>query len=286
MRWEPWSSPSARSPEARNTFAVRSGPASFGRCRPRCLTSQPWCKRSTGLARPCASAACSRKLSVPGLPSTILCSCGATTRGGVWKRSAVDHLHSGTQFAVCSIRPHICRLAFTVICSGDVPVEYCGEEQAICSVGLLKPRPGVFLEAIQHIIVLCTTTEVRVVFGWTTRRAVAARACTPRMGMPSAVSVWWAGEPGRRQPQPLLHRHCSVVQGVMHPCYCSQAITCAHTSCRLCCWACAPPARAVAQQWERRGALRCSRCPCTQVRGSSQLMTRLTLVGGCLWCGV
>eukprot|EP00983_Pelagomonas_calceolata_P104584 1159045-Pelagomonas_calceolata.AAC.4 len=45
------------------------------------------------------------------------------------------------------------------LCSGDVPVEYCGEEQAICAVGLVRPRPGVFLEAIQHIIVLCTTTE-------------------------------------------------------------------------------------------------------------------------------
>jgi nuclear pore complex protein Nup155 len=39
-------------------------------------------------------------------------------------------------------------------------VEYCGEEQAICAVGLVKPKPGVFLEAIQHVIVLCTTTEV------------------------------------------------------------------------------------------------------------------------------
>ncbi|KAJ9533902.1 hypothetical protein QJQ45_026986, partial [Haematococcus lacustris] len=44
--------------------------------------------------------------------------------------------------------------------SGDVPVEYGGEEQAICAVGLARPRPGVFLAAIQHVIVLCTTTEV------------------------------------------------------------------------------------------------------------------------------
>jgi nuclear pore complex protein Nup155 len=46
-------------------------------------------------------------------------------------------------------------------CSGDVPVEYCGEEQAICCVGLAKPKPGVFLSAIQHVLVLATTVEVR-----------------------------------------------------------------------------------------------------------------------------
>lgn len=44
--------------------------------------------------------------------------------------------------------------------SDDIPVEYCGEEQAICTVGLVKPRSGVFLEAVQHLVVLCTTTEV------------------------------------------------------------------------------------------------------------------------------
>lgn len=45
----------------------------------------------------------------------------------------------------------------------DVPLEYSGEEQAICAVGLVRPRPGVFVEAIQHLLVLCTTTEVRTV---------------------------------------------------------------------------------------------------------------------------
>ena len=42
----------------------------------------------------------------------------------------------------------------------DVPIEYGGEEQAIVAVGLARPRPGVFVEAIQHLLVLCTTTEV------------------------------------------------------------------------------------------------------------------------------
>jgi len=60
--------------------------------------------------------------------------------------------------------------------SGDVPVEYCGEEQAICAVGLVRPRPGVFLEAIQHIIVLCTTTEIVLLGVCPTRRhALASR---------------------------------------------------------------------------------------------------------------
>ena len=42
-----------------------------------------------------------------------------------------------------------------------MPVEYSGEEQAIVAVGLARPRPGVFVEAIQHLLVLCTTTEAR-----------------------------------------------------------------------------------------------------------------------------
>ena len=41
-----------------------------------------------------------------------------------------------------------------------MPVEYAGEDQAICAVGLAKPRPGILLAAIQHLLVLCTTTEV------------------------------------------------------------------------------------------------------------------------------
>lgn len=43
----------------------------------------------------------------------------------------------------------------------DVPIEYSGEEQAIVAVALARPRPGVFVEAIQQLLVLCTTTEVR-----------------------------------------------------------------------------------------------------------------------------
>ncbi|KAL4425159.1 hypothetical protein ABPG77_008264 [Micractinium sp. CCAP 211/92] len=42
----------------------------------------------------------------------------------------------------------------------DVPIEYSGEEQAIVAVGLARPKPGVFVEAIQHVLVLCTTSEI------------------------------------------------------------------------------------------------------------------------------
>lgn len=42
---------------------------------------------------------------------------------------------------------------------GQCP-EYSGEEQAICAVGLAKSKPGVFVEAIQYLLVLATPVEV------------------------------------------------------------------------------------------------------------------------------
>lgn len=42
----------------------------------------------------------------------------------------------------------------------DVPIEYCGEEQSIVAVGLATPKPHVFVEAIHHLLVVCTTVEV------------------------------------------------------------------------------------------------------------------------------
>lgn len=42
---------------------------------------------------------------------------------------------------------------------GQCP-EYTGEEQVICAVGLAKSRPGVFVEAIQYLMVLATPVEV------------------------------------------------------------------------------------------------------------------------------
>ncbi|XP_020217854.1 uncharacterized protein LOC109801241 [Cajanus cajan] len=41
---------------------------------------------------------------------------------------------------------------------GQCP-EYSGEEQAICAVGLAKSKPGVFVEAMQYLLVLATPVE-------------------------------------------------------------------------------------------------------------------------------
>lgn len=46
-----------------------------------------------------------------------------------------------------------------MIRDGQCP-EYTGEEQVICAVGLAKSRPGVFVEAIQYLIILATPVEV------------------------------------------------------------------------------------------------------------------------------
>ena len=42
----------------------------------------------------------------------------------------------------------------------DVPVEYAGEEQAIVAVAVATPKPGVFLQSIERLIVVATTTEI------------------------------------------------------------------------------------------------------------------------------
>ena len=49
-----------------------------------------------------------------------------------------------------------------MLCRDGQCPEYSGEEQAICAVGLAKTRPGVFIQAIQHIIVLATPVEVSI----------------------------------------------------------------------------------------------------------------------------
>jgi nuclear pore complex protein Nup155 len=38
--------------------------------------------------------------------------------------------------------------------------EYCGDDQVICAVGLAKARPGVFVEAIQYLVVIANPVEV------------------------------------------------------------------------------------------------------------------------------
>ena len=45
-------------------------------------------------------------------------------------------------------------------CREGVPAVYNSEEQPICCVGLANPVSGMFLSAIQHLLVVCTTVEI------------------------------------------------------------------------------------------------------------------------------
>lgn len=36
------------------------------------------------------------------------------------------------------------------------------DEQAICAVGLAKAKPGIFVEAIQYLLILATPAEVSI----------------------------------------------------------------------------------------------------------------------------
>lgn len=75
----------------------------------------------------------------------------------------------GEGTALCGIFPEIRRAWASVDNSlflwrfdkwdGQCP-EYGGEEQVICAVGLAKSKPGVFVEAIQHLLVLATPVEL------------------------------------------------------------------------------------------------------------------------------
>ncbi|KAI4313702.1 hypothetical protein L6164_026659 [Bauhinia variegata] len=75
----------------------------------------------------------------------------------------------GEGTALCGIFPEIRRAWASVDNSlflwrfdkwdGHCP-EYSGEEQAICAVGLAKSKSGVFIEAIQYLLVLATPVEL------------------------------------------------------------------------------------------------------------------------------
>ncbi|KAK3027483.1 hypothetical protein RJ639_040284, partial [Escallonia herrerae] len=75
----------------------------------------------------------------------------------------------GEGTALCGIFPEIRRAWASVDNSiflwrfdkwdGQCP-EYSGEEQAICAVGLAKAKSGVFIEAIQYLLVLATPVEL------------------------------------------------------------------------------------------------------------------------------
>ncbi|GMJ13372.1 nucleoporin 155 [Hibiscus trionum] len=78
----------------------------------------------------------------------------------------------GEGTALCGIFPEIRRAWASVDNSlflwrfdkwdGQCP-EYNVEEQAICAVGLTKSRPGIFIEAIQYLLVLATPVELIIV---------------------------------------------------------------------------------------------------------------------------
>ena len=75
----------------------------------------------------------------------------------------------GQGTALCGVFPSIRRAWATVDNSlflwrfdkwdGQCP-EYNGEEQALCAVGLAKAKPGIFVEAIRHVLILATPVEV------------------------------------------------------------------------------------------------------------------------------
>lgn len=75
----------------------------------------------------------------------------------------------GEGTALCGIFPEIRRAWASVDNSlflwrfdkwdGQCP-EYSGEEQAICAIGLVKSKPGIFIEAIQYLLVLATPVEL------------------------------------------------------------------------------------------------------------------------------
>lgn len=53
-------------------------------------------------------------------------------------------------------RPIIIVLIFR---DGQCP-EYTCQDQVICAIGLVRSKPGVFIEAIQYLLVLATPLEV------------------------------------------------------------------------------------------------------------------------------
>lgn len=46
---------------------------------------------------------------------------------------------------------------------GQCP-EYSVNDQTICAVGLSKTKPGIFVEAIQYLLILATPVEVGIFF--------------------------------------------------------------------------------------------------------------------------
>lgn len=62
-------------------------------------------------------------------------------------------------FSLWLINSHLFFIFSLSIRDGQCP-EFNVEEQAICAVGLAKSKPGIFIEAIQYVLILATPIEV------------------------------------------------------------------------------------------------------------------------------
>lgn len=70
------------------------------------------------------------------------------------------HIHFSLSLKINIVLSRISKfLLFLSFRDGQCP-EYNRDEQAILAVGLAKAKPGVFIEAIQYLIVLATPVEV------------------------------------------------------------------------------------------------------------------------------
>ncbi|KAH9746164.1 nuclear pore complex protein NUP155 [Citrus sinensis] len=69
--------------------------------------------------------------------------------------ASVDNSLFLWRFDKCDIFSNI----IFIVRDGQCP-EYTGEEQVICAVGLAKSKPGIFVEAIQYLLILATPVEL------------------------------------------------------------------------------------------------------------------------------
>ncbi len=79
-----------------------------------------------------------------------------------------------------------------------MPVSYNEERQAICAVQLVPTQPNVFAAAIRHLLVVCTTTEVR------------------RKFLAWAQAATHVHRRSRRRPWPMQYCRCAVDQYTLH----------------------------------------------------------------------
>lgn len=115
-----------------------------------------------------------------------------------------------------------------------MPVSYSEEQQAICTVQLVRPRPGVFAEAIQHLLVVCTTTEVRPQERITQNMKIVGFVLLPGRARrlwhhdKAAAMQWLTGWHQAEHMGRLACRRCKIADHVLLP-----LTACVRTFCRL-----------------------------------------------------